>query len=276
MSRVSVRNNIEDFLCPFKDMFVTQGSNSSFSHKGVMANDVRGVKPVVKYSYFAPCTMKCLKIYPESGQSMWQSVNKVRFANGRIDYATMMIAHDESLDWHVGQVVNQGFQIGNMGAKGNATGVHCHIQISQSNDIRWFKNSYGIYHFNNEYDLDDCYFIDFTNVLNLHSANWRKTTDVKVDDNKIDRDSNVYITKGDMYVRCGPGPKYQIKLVKNLTDDGKKNATSNNLNSYAVYKKGTKFTAKEIYENENGIWAETPSGFVCLKGSSGTVYCEKC
>lgn len=38
----SKRNNIEDFLCPFTDMYITQGANGSFSHKGTMANDVIG------------------------------------------------------------------------------------------------------------------------------------------------------------------------------------------------------------------------------------------
>ena len=176
----SVRGGIEDFLCPFTDMFITQGSNSAFSHKGIMANDVRGLEAGVRYPYYAPCTCKCVKIYPQSGQSMWQSVDKVRFANGRIDYATFMIAHDDSQNCWVGQKINQGNQIGNMGTKGYATGVHCHIQISQSADTSWWKNQYGNYQFNNEYDLDDCYFMDNTNIMNCFTANWKYLKDVPV------------------------------------------------------------------------------------------------
>lgn len=176
----SVRGGIEDFLCPFTDMYITQGSNSEFSHKGIMANDVRGVESGYRYPYYAPCTCKCIKVYPESGQSMWQSVNKVRFANGNIDYATFMIAHDDSQDCFVGQVVEQGNQLGNMGTKGNATGVHCHIQTEQGSDTSWYKNKYGIYQFNNEVDLDDMYFVDNTNILNGMGGNWRLTSDVEV------------------------------------------------------------------------------------------------
>jgi hypothetical protein len=65
----------------------------------------------------------------------------------------------------VGQIVEQGEQLGNMGTKGNATGVHCHIQISQSSDMSWYKNKYGVYQFNNEYDLDDCYWVNDTEIL---------------------------------------------------------------------------------------------------------------
>lgn len=171
----SVRGGIEDFLCPFTDMYITQGSNSYYSHRGVMANDVRGKVSNVRYPYYAPCTSRCLKVYKESGQAMWQSIQKVRFANGRIDYATYMTAHDDSLSVTVGQIINQGEKLGNMGTKGNTTGVHCHIQVSQSNDTSWYKNEYGIYKFNNEYDLDDCYFVDYTNIIKGNGGNWVTT-----------------------------------------------------------------------------------------------------
>ena len=161
----STRGGYQDFLCPFTTVFVTQWDNGSYSHKGTKAYDVIGDKSGVRYPYYAPCTCKCLKTYSSSGQVMWQSVNKVRFANGRIDYATFMTAHDDTMDAKVGMIVPQGNQLGNMGTKGNATGVHCHIEISQSADTSWTKNQYGNYHFNNEYDLDDCYFVDNTNIL---------------------------------------------------------------------------------------------------------------
>lgn len=176
----SVRGGIEDFLCPFTDMYITQGSNSEFSHKGIMANDVRGIESGVRYPYYAPCTCKCIKVYPESGQSMWQSVNKVRFANGNIDYATFMIAHSNSQDCYVGQIIEQGEQLDNMGDKGNATGVHCHIQTEQGIDTSWYKNQYGNYQFNNEVDLDDMYFVDNTNIIEGYGGNWKFTSDVEV------------------------------------------------------------------------------------------------
>ena len=67
----SVRGGIEDFLCPFTDMYITQGSMTNGSHKGIYANDVRGIQPGVRYPYYAPCTCKCVKIYPSSGQAMY-------------------------------------------------------------------------------------------------------------------------------------------------------------------------------------------------------------
>lgn len=180
----SVRGGIEDFLCPFTDMYITQGSNSAFSHKGIMANDVRGAVAGVRYAYYAPCDVVCRAVYPESGQSMWQSINKVRFANGNIDYATFMIAHDDTQDCFVSQHVSQGSQLGNMGTKGYATGVHCHIQTEQGNDTSWWKNQYGNYQFNNEVDLDDMYFVDNTNIIEGMGGSWKHTTDVPVASDK--------------------------------------------------------------------------------------------
>lgn len=85
-----------------------------------------------------------------------------------------------------------------------------------------------------------------------------------------------YETQYDMYVRTGPSTKYGVKLVKQMTKDGQKNAVNKNPNALATYKKGTIFTALEIYENNSGTWARTPSGFVCIIGSNGKVYSTKC
>lgn len=187
----SSSGGVENFLCPFTDMYISQGSGGAYSHKGILANDVRGAVAGVKYPYYAPCKVKCLKTYPDTGQVMWQSVGKVRFANGRVDYATFMTAHDETMDAKIGQVVEQGNQLGNMGRKGysNMTGVHCHIEVSQSADTSWIKNQFGNYHFNNEYDLDDCYFVDDTNIIKGNGGNWRTTQDIAVKEitvNKIE------------------------------------------------------------------------------------------
>ena len=85
-----------------------------------------------------------------------------------------------------------------------------------------------------------------------------------------------YKTKGNMNVRSGAGTNSAIKKVKDLTADGKKHATSTSANANAVYKAGTVFTALEIVSNEYGVWGRSPSGWICIKGASGTVYCDKC
>lgn len=126
----------------------------------------------------------------------------------------------------------------------------------------------------------------FNKVRNKNDNNWGMGKNYKfigcIVNPKIgkvifeEKKNDNYITKYDMYVRSGAGTNHGIKLVKQLTSDGKKNATSTNPNAYAVYKKGTIFTALEIIQNKYGTWAKTPSGFVCIKGASGKYYCEQC
>ena len=175
----SNRGGIEDFLCPFTDMYMTCGPNESGYHMGTMAIDVRGKEAGVRYPYYAPATSKCMQIYKESGQSMWQTVNKVRCSNGYIGKVTYMICHDDSLDCYPGLIVEQGSQLGNMGTKGNATGVHCHIECSQSDSVYWGKNAYGNWCFKEETDPEDVFFMDNTNILN-GLGSWKYLKDVPV------------------------------------------------------------------------------------------------
>lgn len=168
----SVIDGIENFLCPVTDMYVTQGANGSYSHKGTMAVDIRGLKAGVQSPYYAPCTVKCLKTYPSSGQAMWQSVNNVRCADGYIGKVTFMTCHDNTMNASSGLVIPQGNQLGNMGTKGNATGVHVHFQGAETSDTTWIKNKYGIYYFpNNEKDIDELCFMDNTNIMNCPTLN---------------------------------------------------------------------------------------------------------
>ena len=85
----------------------------------------------------------------------------------------------------------------------------------------------------------------------------------------------IYECLGDMYVRWDASYNAGVKLVKDLTEDGKKHATSNNPYAYAVYKKGTRFTVYEFKDIGYGLWGRSPSGWICIKGQSGTIYSKE-
>lgn len=175
----SVTNGIENYLCPFTKMYISQGANGGFSHRGIMANDVTNGNGA-KAPYYAGCTLKCVWIAPSNGQAWWKNTKKVRLADGTICQAgefNIMTCHDETFDAYVGLVVPQGNQLGNMGRKGNATGVHCHIEHGVKLNSTWTKNKYGNYCFQNEKDTDDCYFCDNTQILNMHTAKWKYLKD---------------------------------------------------------------------------------------------------
>lgn len=143
-----------------------------------------------------------------------------------------------------GDKVKKGQVLGYMGNTGYSFGGHLHFEVRTPSDVR----------------------IDPTPYL-----------DKDLPDNKQDEfvKGYNYVTLDNMYVRYGAGLNYGIKLVKNLTPDGKKNAYNQNPNAYAVYKKGTIYTALDVIKNNYGVWARTPSGYVCMRGASGTYYARK-
>ena len=149
----------------------------------------------------------------------------------------------KSVKVKVGDMVKSGEVIGYMGNTGYSFGGHLHFEVRDENDIK----------------------INPTEFLE------KDLPEIK----KEEFPTGNYKTLNDMYVRYNAGLIYGIKLVKHLTEDGKRNATSKNPNSLAVYKKGTIFTALKIINNKYGVWAKTPSGYVCIKGASGKVYSDK-
>lgn len=178
--QTSVRDNIQDVLCPFTDWYCIQGSNDSHSHSGSEANDIRGIRVGVRYPYFAPVDVKCVNIDKKYAFVWWQSVHKVRLADGSIDYVTFLCGHDNSINCYVGQVVKQGIQIGNMGDAGNAEGVHCHIEVGIGRQSTWKVNKYNVYCIPDQIPLENVFFMDNTNII-LGIANWKYLKDVVVE-----------------------------------------------------------------------------------------------
>lgn len=123
----------------------------------------------------------------------------------------------------------------------------------------------------------DYAYLDFPNIMKKLGKNgYGKTTIVDKVKEKVNptyKKGN-YKTLTELNIRKGPSTKYAIKKVKELTTDGKKNATSKNPNAYAVYKTGTTFTALKIVKDGNNYWAQTPSGYVCIQYGNDK-YCKK-
>lgn len=61
------------------------------------------------------------------------------------------------------------------------------------------------------------------------------------------------------------------KKVKELTDDGKENATSREQNDNAVLKTGTKVSLLELKEESGNVWGRIPSGWIAFK-YDGKIY----
>jgi murein DD-endopeptidase MepM/ murein hydrolase activator NlpD len=228
----SVRGGIEDFLCPFTDMYMTCGPNEGKYHKGTMAVDVRGLEAGVRYDVFAPATSVCVWALKSNGQAMWQTVEPVRASDGYVGYITYVTCHDDvDFNAYAGLIVPQGGKIANMGRAGNTTGVHTHFEAAKGKlgYYDWHQNRYGNWCFEPETDPEDLWFMDNTNILN-GIGNWKYIKDVPVQtDNYINippeiEERNIYkLDNKEQFATIKPkkfgGLTYKIY---NIVDDGDK------------------------------------------------------
>lgn len=162
---------------PMQYLRITQGVYGSYSHKGVKAMDLGGKDTRIDDA-FAPFTGVVKKIYP-SGNTVWlESVNKVWYADGTLDYMTVMFTHDNDVsDLYVGKVIPKGTIFYQEGTKGNATGNHIHLECGRGKftGTGWYKNSQGKWTINNSILPYDAFSLqDSTIVLDGKGYPWRK------------------------------------------------------------------------------------------------------
>lgn len=258
---------MEFFMYPVLYMRITQGYNMG-SHLGYDAVD-DGCSDSLKDYMVAPYSGTVKQIYPQyENQVFFESDEPVLFEDGTIDYAVTMFGHQDSpmaYGMCIGKHYNQGEKIyiegGRYAGKNGRLGTHVHLEFAKGKftGTGWYRNKYGYYCLNNHVKPEFSCFIDNNyHILYNYGYNFVKVNDWFGTQN--------YKALYNMNVRTGAGTNFPIKKVKDLSEDGKKNATSTNMEDNAVYKAGTIFTAKEIIRNEDGsIWAKSPSGYICLK-----------
>ena len=265
---------MEKFMYVSPYMRITQGYMLG-SHVCSYAIDDGG-SDTGKDFIIAPYSGTVKQIYPQyENEVFFESDYPVLFADGTIDYATTMFVHQDSPMCYgmcIGKHYNQGEKIyvegGRYGGKNGVFATHLHVEFARGKYEGWYKNNGGYYSLKNAKKPEDCCFIDDSyKILYNGGYNFKNVKDYVYN-------LGNYKTLYNMNVRCNPSINSDVKKVKDLTEDGKKNATSTNPNDNAIYKKGTIFTAKEIIEDNNYIWAKSPSGYICLQDSNN-IYCEK-
>lgn len=79
------------------------------------------------------------------------------------------------------------------------------------------------------------------------------------EDVKDYKEGKTYTLNVNLKVRSGAGTNFRQKLKSELTEDGKKHALAG---TYAILKKGTKVTCKDIVKSGSNIWMKIPSGWI--------------
>ena len=114
---------------PAPTMRITQIAYESYSHGSQNALDYAPGGRV-----FAPFTGKITYKDANWGYVVFQSSDKVYFANGTLDYMTVTFMHDSNIsDLYVGQVISQGTNFYDQGGMGNgnanAYAYHVHMGV---------------------------------------------------------------------------------------------------------------------------------------------------
>ncbi len=168
---------MEKAIFPSKYMRITQGYNEG-THIDSYAIDNADKDSSISDIY-APFTGVIKKIYPNDANEVWlESVDKVEYPDGTIDYMTIMFAHNNDIsNLFVGKRINKNEAFYKEGTKGNATGNHCHIECGKGRfeGSGWHKNSNGFWSINNGKRPEECLFIDDSiTILDSHGYNFKK------------------------------------------------------------------------------------------------------
>ncbi len=120
---------MENLMFPMKNINITQRENGSYSHRDINAIDIAGAGTGKEWA-IAPCDVKVVKV---SNSNVWfQSVRKVKFADGSTNYAMIYCYHmDNTGSLKVGRIIKKGSNMYQEGKYGRATGNHIHLQVAK-------------------------------------------------------------------------------------------------------------------------------------------------
>lgn len=175
------KNNIELAMFPLEYLYITQGEDGAFSHKGTYAIDFAGRDfrgTVTRCPYYAPFDMELVAIPDPSNHAyVYTSLEKVQCVTGDYDYVTILVAHDDD-SYQVGRIVYQGGLLGKTGTYGNVTGDHVHMEIKLGTYNGLVQNQYGIYMLRNSTHIWLLLGCNDTIVEHGLNYDWRLFSDV--------------------------------------------------------------------------------------------------
>lgn len=163
--RLVANDGYEVLLFPLEYMNISQGEHD-------LAIDFLGwgaLGRIYQCPYYAPCSCTCIAS-SGSDNRIWQSNNKVHYADGTLDYVCWVQAHDDN-PLAVGTVLNQGDLLGHTGTTGVATGDHLHLNVARGTYDGW-DSSTGYTRLKNSMHIYNAMYVNDTNIVNGEGYNW--------------------------------------------------------------------------------------------------------
>lgn len=228
---------------------VSQNADNDFSHKGNKALDLSGKDSGID-NLKAPFTGTIKRIYSNSNAVWLESNEKVKYADGTIDYMIILTMHDNDVsNLYVGKVIKQGEVYFEEGTRGYATGNHIHLSVGRGKFTGngWYKNSYGNWCINNQYDVHKALFLsDKTVIRNSGNYNWIKTKELN---EELSNNNNItyIVEKGDNLTKISRKYNTTIEKIAELNNIknrdliyiGQKLIIQNNLSYFKKYEGNT-------------------------------------
>lgn len=211
-------DSYETAIFPGGVLKVTQGAYgeyNSYSHNGQGGYYQNAFDLVGNSNYVAPFSGSITKIKTSYNAVIFQSDDKVYWADGSLDYMSVCFVHDNDIsDLYVGKHINQGeifYQPGVKDPGGYTTGTHLHICVNRG------KTNAGLSIFSGDVRPNEAFFLNSnTSVQQTGGYSWKYSDDFNPSYTIAD------ITNGEYYFK-------NVATGKYLAVDGGKDAQAQNV-----------------------------------------------
>lgn len=159
----------EVVLFPMEYMYISRGEHQLY------AIDFLGWNAHGRV-YDCPCyaPFSCRVVFTGNDHNViFQSLDKVRFVDGTLDYATILVAHSETDVPLMGQVFNQGTLFYHSGNYGFSFGDHLHMEVAKGR-VTWDDS--GL-HLRNPYHMWEMMAINDTVIKKDLDLDWQEYSD---------------------------------------------------------------------------------------------------
>ena len=185
--KLKAPDGYEVALFPLEYLYISQGElmpDTSWSHYNTYNMDFLGYGAngrVYDCPLYAPFTMQVVALWDYSGTHTvtWESVNKVHFADGTLDYMTIEFTHANNPPYHtIGDRVNQGELCYYTGTFGNGQagtyGDHAHMCCGKGHYDGYTQRTGGHYDLTNRYHIYDSLYVNDTVIAHdEHDYPWK-------------------------------------------------------------------------------------------------------
>lgn len=153
---------------PAPDMNITQGYYDTYSHQRQNALDITSKQGGV-YAPFSGSIVRIDRGYSRYNTVWVESADKVVYADGSVDYMTVVFMHDNNVsNLFVGQVLSQGEYFYDSGVAGGATGPHVHIACIRGQ----YKSDMSLTGSGDVYPEDAMFVPADTKILSSYGLDW--------------------------------------------------------------------------------------------------------